>query len=80
MVASSNIHRMLVDDGSVVDIIYLDVYKRIGLTESDLSPATFPLYGLTGDHVITRGTVKLAMIVGEHPRVSMLVIEFLVVD
>ena len=68
------------DDGSVVDIIYLDAYKRMGLTENELSLATSPLYGFTGDHVIPRGTVKLAMTVGEHPRVSIVVAEFLVVD
>ena len=77
---NSNVHRVLVDDGNVVDIIYLNAYKRMGLTESELSPTTSPLYGFTGDHVIPRGTVKLVVIVGEHPRVSTIVIEFLVFD
>ena len=58
---------MLVDDGNFVDIIYLDVYKRMRLTESKLSPTTSSLYGFTWDHVIPRGTVKLAMTVEEHP-------------
>ena len=73
-------HRILVDDGSAIDIIYLDVHKRIRLTERELNSTTSPLYGFTRDHVIPRGTIKLAMIVGEHPRVSTVVIEFLVVD
>ena len=57
-----------------------NAYKRMGLSESELSPATFPLYGFTGDHVIPIGIVKLTMTVGEHPRVSTVVVEFLVVD
>ena len=55
-VANNNVHRLLVDDNNVVDIIYLDAYKRMGLTERKLSPATSPLYGFTGDHMVLRGT------------------------
>ena len=73
-------HRLFVDDGSAVDIIYLDAYKRMGLTESELSPTTSPLYEFTGDHVIPRGTVKLVVTVGEYPRVSIVVTKFHVLD
>ena len=76
-VANSNVHRMLVDDGSAIDIIYLDAYKRMGLTESELSPTTPPLYEFIGDHVILRGIVKLAVTVVEHPSVSTVVTELL---
>ena len=79
-VANINVHRLLVDDGGTVNIIYLDEYKRIGLTESELNPTTSPLYAFAGDHVIPQGTVKLAVTVEEHPKVSIVVIEFLVVD
>ena len=57
----------MVDDGSVVDILYMDAYKRIGLEENSLSPGTSPLYGFTGAHIISKGKVKLAVTVGEHP-------------
>ena len=43
-VANSNVHRMLVDNNSAVDILYWDAYKRMGLTESDLSPMASLLY------------------------------------
>ena len=64
--ANSNVHRILVDDGSVVNIIYLDAYKRMGLTEGDLNPTIVPLYGFIEDHVIPKGAIKLAVTVGEH--------------
>ena len=73
-------HRMLIDNESAMDIIYLDVYKRMGLTERKLSPTTSPLYGFTRDHVIPKGTLKLAVTVGEHPRLSTVMTEFLIVD
>ena len=63
-----------------MDIIDLDACKKIGLTESKLNPTSSPLYGFTGDHAIPKGTIKLAVTVGEHPRVSIVMIEFLIVD
>ena len=65
--ANSNVHRMLVDNGSTVNIIYLDAYKRTGLTEGELNLTTSHLYGFIRDHVIPKGTIKLTVIVGEHP-------------
>ena len=66
-VANSNVHRLVVDEGSTVDMLYVDAYKRMRLTENALSPTTFPLYKFTGDHVIPKSTTKLAITVGEHP-------------
>ena len=79
-VANSNIHKMLVDNGSAVDIIYLNTYKRMSLTESELSPMTSPLYGFIGDHVIPKGIIKLVVTMGEHTRVLMVMTVFLIVD
>ena len=70
----------MVDDGNTMDILYLDTYKRMGLTESALSPTTSPLYRFIGDHVIPKGIGKLAIIVGEHSRVSTVITDFFVVD
>ena len=44
----------MVDDGSVVDILYLNAYKRMGLVESDFNPATSLLYEFTRDHVVPK--------------------------
>ena len=74
------IHRILVDNGSVVDILYRDAYQNTRLTESDLSLMTSLLYRFTRDHVIPRGTIKLAITVGDHPQTSTVVTEFLAVD
>ena len=63
----------MVDEGSVVDIIYLDAYKRMGLGENALSPTTSLLYEFIRDHIVPKGMAKLAIIVGEHPRTSTII-------
>ena len=44
----------MVDDGSTMDILYLNAYKKMGLTEDDLDPNSSPLYGFTVDHIIPK--------------------------
>ena len=79
-VANNNVHKILVDNRSAMNIIYLDAYKRMGLTENKLSPKTSPLHSFTRDHVIPKGKIKLAVTVGEHPQVLTVMPEFLIVD
>ena len=50
------------------------------LNESDMSPTTKPLYGFTRDHVIPKCMIKPVMTIGEHPRLSTVMTEFLIVD
>ena len=53
-IANNIVHRMLVDNGSDVNILFWNAYQKIGLTRSNLSPTTSPLYGFTRDHVIPK--------------------------
>ena len=69
----------MVDNGSTIDILYVNASKRMGLAESDLNPTTSPLYGFTGDHVVPKGTVKLTVMMGEHPQTSTVITNFLIV-
>ena len=69
----------MVDDGSATGILYLNAHKKIDLSEDDLEPNNSSLYGI-GDHVIPKRIAKLTVIVGEHPRTSTILANFLVVD
>ena len=71
---------MLVDNGNAIDILYWDAYKKMSLIEKYLSPMNSPLYGFTRDYMIPRGTIKLAVTIGDHPRTSTVVTKFFVVD
>ena len=79
-VANSLIHKILVDNRSVVNVFYWDAYQKTGLTRVDLSLMTSPLYRFIGDHVVSEGTIKLAITIREYPRVAIIVTEFLVVN
>ena len=70
----------MVDDGSEVDTLYLNAYKRMSLTEDDLDPNSSPLYRFTKDHVVPKGVAKLIITVGEHPWTSTVLANFLRVD
>ena len=63
----------MVDDGSTVDVLSLNAYKR-------MDPNSTPLYGFTGDHVAPKGEAKLTIMVGEHTQTSTALANFLVVD
>ena len=41
---------------------------------------TSPLYGFTGDHMVPKGTIKLAITLGVHHRVSAVVTKFLAIE
>ena len=53
---------------------------QTGLTRADLSPTTSPLYRLSKDSLIFEGTTKLAVTLGEHPRVAKIVTDFLAIN
>ena len=51
-VGNSNIHKILVDNSSVADILYLSTYKKMGLAQEYLRLVSTSLYGFTGDSLI----------------------------
>ena len=79
MMANNNVHRILVDNGSSIDILYYQVQK-IGLKACDLKPSPNLVYDFTGDSVIPMGIISLPMIMGEYPRQSYVMSDFLVID
>ena len=52
----------------------------MGLKNNDLRPSPNPIYGFTGDSVIPIGVITLPMTVGEYPRESCIMSDFLVID
>ena len=82
MIANNNVHRSLVDNGSSVNILYFQAFERMGLKVSDLKPSPNPVYGFTEDSVIPLGVgvISLSMNLGEYPRQSCVMADFLVID
>lgn len=64
---NNNIHRILVDNESAADILYLNAYNRMGLTQEYSWPIMTPLYGFIGDSMKSRGNISLPITVGKYP-------------
>ena len=70
------VQRVLVDPGSLSEILYFDCFKKMGLRDEDLQVARTPLVGFSSKPVYPKGKISLKVQVGG---ASMLA-DFLVVD
>ena len=59
-----NIHWVLINNGSSVDIIYLPAFQQMKLDKRRIRPFTSPLESFTGDRIVPRGIITLTMIAG----------------
>ena len=51
--------RVLVDQGSAVEIMYPDLYKGLNLKPENLTPYESPLVSFEGKTVIPKGQIRL---------------------
>ena len=75
-----NTNRILVDNDSFADIIYLPAFQQLKLDLKRLRPFESPLISFSGDRVYPKGIVTLTITVGTHPRQLTRQLDFLVVD
>ncbi|XP_050249118.1 uncharacterized protein LOC126696415 [Quercus robur] len=75
-----NTKRILVDNGSSADIIYLPAFQQLKLDPRRLLPFDSPLVSFSGDRVYPRGIVTLTVTVGMYPVQLTRQLDFLVVD
>ncbi|XP_057808455.1 uncharacterized protein LOC131022931 [Salvia miltiorrhiza] len=78
-VANCIVHRIFVDTGSAVNIIYKDCLTAIALNAS-LKPVGAPLYGFTGEAITPIGSIEFPMIWGQVGASRTRILRFLVVD
>ncbi|XP_031102019.1 uncharacterized protein LOC116005926 [Ipomoea triloba] len=74
------VRRVLVDTGSSVNILYLEVFERLGLQRNKLKPVKTPLAGFTGDSIESEGSICLPVEIGTFPNLRSIDMEFVVVD
>ena len=63
-----NIHRVLVDNDSLADILYYPVFQQMRIDKERLVPTNALLVGFGGSRVFPLGAVTLSMIVGDYPQ------------
>ena len=68
--------RVLVDQGSGVEIMYPDLYKRLNLRPEDLTAYDSPLVSFEGKIVISKGQIRLPIQTGS----EVVEVDFIVVD
>jgi hypothetical protein len=80
MIGNYNIHRILVDNGSSADILFLPAFEKMKIEQKRVTPAHTPLVGFTGEKVLQVGTISLPLTAGSAPREKTVMTNFLVVD
>lgn len=71
-----DVKRVMVDQGSAVEIMYPDLYKGLNLSSEDLTPYSSPLVSFDGKVVIPKGQIKLPVQTGSET----VEVDFIVVD
>ena len=75
-----NMHWVLVDNGSSVDILYYPAFQQMRIDKEWLTPTNAPLVGFGGTKVFPLGAITLAVAAGDYPQQITREVTFLVVD
>ena len=71
-----NVRRVMVDQGSAVDIMYLDLYKGLGLKPEHLVAYSSPLVSFEGRMVVPKGQIRLPV----QTSTDVVEVDFIIVD
>ena len=75
-----NMRRVLIDNRSSVDIMYMTTYQRLRLDPKQLRPFKSPLVTFSGDRIYPKGIISLSIITGMHPAQVTKQVDFLIID
>jgi len=75
-----DVKRVLIDPGSLVDILYYDAFEKIGLDPEQLQPFKGTFAGFTGEQVHVRGHITLKTTFGTGEYGKTITVKYLVVN
>lgn len=80
-IGANNVKKVLIDNGSSVDILYYSAYSRMDLGDRKIDNAKIsPLYGFTRNEVKVIGTVDMPVLFGSPPCKSWQIVKFHVIN
>ena len=71
-----DVKRVMVDQGSVAEIVYPDLFRGLNLRAEDLTPYSSPLISFEGKVIILKGQIRLPVQAGSET----VEVDFIVVD
>ena len=71
-----NVKRVMINQGSAVNIMYPDLYKGLGLKPEDLAAYSSPLVSFEGRMIVPKGRIRLSVKTG----MDVVEVDFIVVD
>ena len=80
VVANKTIHRVLVDNGSLANIIFASVFDKMGIEREKLEPISTHLRGFSGEKVLPLGSIQLVLTLGDPPCQATITVRFLIVE
>ena len=80
MIEGFSTRRILVDNGSSVDIIYLFAFQQLKVAPERLHPFDSPLVSFSRDKVYPKGIMTLLVTMGAYPKKLTRQLDFLVID
>ena len=80
VVANKIVHKVLIDNGSSVDIIFTSSFEKMGIGREKLEPVNAHLLGFFGDKVLPLGSIQLVLTLEDPSCQATMTIKFLIVD
>ncbi|KAK3021960.1 hypothetical protein RJ639_045655 [Escallonia herrerae] len=78
-VGNFDVKRILVDNGSSVEVLFYEAFQRMNIPSDRLRKIDTPLYGFSNHPVVCEGIIALPVTVGALPNQAKLMLDFVVV-
>uniref|UniRef100_A0A2N9GJD4 Reverse transcriptase n=1 Tax=Fagus sylvatica TaxID=28930 RepID=A0A2N9GJD4_FAGSY len=79
-IAGYSTRRVLIDNGSSADIVYLTAFQQMKIDKDQLQPIETPLVGFASTSIYLLGVTSLQITAGTYPKQATKKVDFLVVD